>query len=114
MKRMKKFLMVLLSYAPIATVAVAAQARANELEGEIQSFKLRQEIQGARFRVLPTYHMGSSMEDARKRYAEITGLKGDDLEIGLANDLYNLSKHGLIQFDEKKIQAMGPSEYAGQ
>lgn len=111
MRRMMKLLMVLLSYAPIATVAVAAQAKANELEGEIQSFKLRQKIQGARFRLIPTYHMGTSMEAARKRYAEITGLKGKDLDLSIKNDLNKLSDEGLIQFDEKKIQAMGPSEY---
>ena len=112
MKHLQKLLMVLLSYVPIATVAVAAQAKANELTGEIQSVKIKNELDGARFRLLPTYQMGISLEDSRKRYIELTGLKGEQLDYYMARDLYNLASKGLIQFDEKKIVAMGPSEHA--
>jgi hypothetical protein len=113
MKRFTKFLMVALSYAPMATVAVAAQGKANELEGEIQSFKLKQKLDGARFRLLPTYHVSTSFESAEKRYSELTGLEGEDLTRAMEEDIENLLEAGLIQVDEKNIRASGPSEHIG-
>ena len=112
MKHALRYVMILLSYIPSASVVAAVSSKSSELEGEIQSTKLKQAIQGARFRILPPYSLGSSLEDARKRYAEITGLAGEELELNLADDLWKLSEHGLIEFDEKKIKALGPSEHA--
>ena len=112
MKRAVRLLMVFLSYSPIATVAVAAQAKASELDGEAQVAKFLSEIKGARYRLLPTYQMNSSMEEARARYAKITGLTGDEADQRMMQDLVNLSNAGLIQFNEKGIAGSGPSEHA--
>ncbi|MFN8791436.1 MAG: hypothetical protein ACK5Y2_08285 [Bdellovibrionales bacterium] len=112
MNNTKRIFLLLLSYAPISSVAVAAQSKISEIEGEVQLLRLQQTIDGARFRILPNYQMTSSIADAKKRYHDLTGLTGAQLEYSFAADLDNLASLGLIQFDEKKILAMGPSEYA--
>ena len=113
MKKMTKWMMVLLSYAPIATVAVAAQAKANEIEGELQSYRIANRTQGLRSKILAQFQMSSSMDEAKQRYSEMTGLQVADLEDSMANDLELLRKAGLIQYDEKLIVAGNPSEHAG-
>ena len=61
MRKATRILMVILSYMPIATVAVAAQAKASEMDGEAQTFKMRTMLQAARFRwchlVRPARHL---------------------------------------------------------
>lgn len=111
MKKLTKLLMIALSYTPIASVAVVAQAKASELEGEIQSIKFLQSIEGARFRILKPYHMSTTMDEARRRYSDITGLQGIALEQNLAYDLERLKLSGLIKFNERYIEGMGPSEH---
>lgn len=112
MKRVLRIMMVVLSYAPIATVAIAAQAKASELDGEAQNIRLRENITGARYRLLPTFQMSSTIDDARTRYAKVTGLEGDELETALTRDINALTNAGLLQFNEKYILAGGPSEHA--
>lgn len=112
MKQILRFVMVMLSYAPIATVAIAAHAKANELDGEAQNERVRENITGARFRLLPTRQMTSTIDAARIRYARLTGLQGDDLETAMARDINALANAGLLQFNEKYLVAGGPSEHA--
>lgn len=112
MKRIFRTMMVILSYAPIATVAIAAHAKANELEGEAQNERVRENIVGARYRLFPTYQMVSTIEASRIRYSELTGLQGTELETAMTKDIKALTKAGLLQFNEKYLRAMGPSEHA--
>lgn len=112
MKRVLRIIMVMLSYAPIATVAIAAHAKANELDGEAQNERVRENITGARYRLLPTFHMSSTIDAARIRYAKVTGLEGEELESAMAKDVNALVNAGLLQFNEKYIVAGGPSEHA--
>lgn len=112
MKQILRFVMVMLSYAPIATVAIAAHAKANELDGEAQNERVRENITGARFRLLPTLQMVSTIDAARIRYARLTGLQGEELEIAMERDINALANAGLLQFNEKYLKAGGPSEHA--
>lgn len=112
MKRITKILMLLLSYAPIATVAVAAQAKASEIEGEEQNTVLLKAARAARFRLMPDGHTSISYENALKRYTELTGLKGNDLSKSMAVDLQTLIDRGAIQLDEKGMVSAGPSQFA--
>jgi len=112
MRRFTKLLMIILSYSPIATVAVAAQARANEIEGESQSLNIREMVRAARARLIPAGYVSTTMEDARNLFSSKTGLDGADLDVKMREDLDLLMKSGLIQFDEKTIMASGPSEHA--
>lgn len=112
MKRITKILMLLLSYAPIATVAVAAQAKASEIDGEEQNTVLLKAARSARFRLMPDGHTAISYENALKRYSELTGLKGNDLSQGMAVDLQMLIDRGAIQLDEKGMVSAGPSQFA--
>lgn len=112
MKRAIKILMVLLSYVPIKSVAAAAFSKSNELEAEIKSFNLRQKLSEARFRVIPTDHYGTTMDDARSRYSKLTGLQGVELENSMAGDLLLLKQSGIIEFDEKMVVSGSPSEHA--
>lgn len=104
--------MVLLSYAPIASVAVAAHAKASEIDGEDQNAVLLKSARDARFRIMPDGQTSISFENARKRYAEITGLDDSDVTEGMKVDLQNLIDRGAIQFDEKGILSHGPSQFA--
>lgn len=112
MKRVLRIVMVMLSYAPLATVAIAAHAKANELDGEAQNERVRASVTGARYRLLPTFHMSSTIDDARIRYAQVTGLEGEELESSMARDINALADAGLLQFNEKYLVAGGPSEHA--
>jgi hypothetical protein len=112
MRQITKILLLLLSYAPIATVAVAAQAKASEIEGEEQNAVLLKAARAARFRLMPDGHMAISYENAQKRYAELTGLKGNDLSKSMAVDLQTLIDRGAIQLDEKGMVSAGPSQFA--
>lgn len=112
MKPLLRLAMVILSYAPIATVAIAAHAKANELDGEAQNERVREPITGARFRLLPTLQMASTIDAARIRYARLTGLQGEELENAMARDINALADAGLLQFNEKYLVAAGPSEHA--
>lgn len=112
MKRITKILMLLLSYAPIATVAVAAQAKASEMDGEDQNTILLNIARAARYRLLPDGHSSISYDNLHKRYREITGLTGVDLEQGLSVDIQTLIDRGSIRLDEKGIVSHGPSQFA--
>lgn len=111
MKKITKFIMVLLSYAPIATVAVAAESKLAELEGDNQIFLMKKNMQEARHRLIPPYNVSTTMDAARIRYSLITGLQGDALENAMKFDLDMLSKSGLIRYNELKLDGVGPSEY---
>ncbi len=111
MRRIIKILLLLLSCAPIATVAVAAQAKANEMDGEDQNTLLLKIAMKARSRLLPDGYASVSYENARERYAKITGLKGADLEQSLAVDLQALIDRGAIRLEEQGIVSAGPSQY---
>ena len=112
MKGITKIMMLLLSYAPIATVAVAAQAKASEIEGEEQNTVLLKAARAARFRLMPDGHTAISYENALKRYTELSGLKGNDLSRGMAVDIQILIDRGAIQLDEKGMVSAGPSQFA--
>jgi hypothetical protein len=110
-RKMIKFLMLILSYSPIASVAVAAQAKANEIEGESQSYKVQQVIREARSRLIPFGQASVSLEEARDLYSKKTGLQGDELETNMQSDLNFLKNSGLIVVSEKAIVSSGPSEH---
>ena len=112
MKKLTKLLMLLLSHAPIATVAIAAQAKANEIKGQDQSEILKAMVRAARHRVLPDGHTTIGIDASARRYYEMTGLEGPDLEQNMIQDINLLMEHGLIQLDEKRIVSSGPSQFA--
>lgn len=112
MKRITKIMMVLLSYAPIATVAVAAQAKASEIEGEEQNMILLKAARAARCRLIPDGHTAISFENAKKRYFDLTGLNGEDLDRNMNIDLQTLIDRGAIKMDEKGMVSAGPSQFA--
>lgn len=112
MKRILRIMMTVLSYSPIATVAIAAHAKANELDGEVQNEQITEKIVGARYRLLQPYQMISSIDAARTRYAQVTGLEGIELDKAMTKDIKALMKAGLLQLNEKYLRAMGPSEHS--
>jgi hypothetical protein len=111
-KRITKLLMIILSYAPIATVSVAAQARASEIEGQDQTTILLKASREARFRLLPDGASRSSLEDVKQRYQDLTGLTGAESAIRMKQDIDLLLSNGLVQFDEKELRSSGPSQFA--
>ncbi|RYZ84650.1 MAG: hypothetical protein EOP04_17605 [Proteobacteria bacterium] len=111
MKKMTRLMMIVLSYAPITSIAVAAHAKANEIDGEMQSTRLQSAERAARHRLIPTGEMGTTMLNAVSRYSQITGLVGEPLKQSMSLDLYLLKKAGLIEFDEKNILSGGQSEH---
>jgi len=112
MKKIIRLLMVLLSYAPIATVAVAAQAKASEIDGEEQNLVLLKAFRKTRYRLMPDGLAAISIERAKKRYAKVTGLHGVDLEQSINQDIQFMLENGLIQINEKDIIPNGPSQFA--
>lgn len=114
MKSVFRVLLAILSYAPIATVAIAAQAKASEVDGESQNQILIKNLQAARYRVVPMGPGDITHEDSKKRYADLTGLTGDELEANRNEDINLLVNHGLIQINEKGLVTMGPSMYAAK
>jgi hypothetical protein len=111
MKTITKYLMILLSYSPIVTIAVAAQAKASEIEGEGQNEVLMKELRSARTRILPDGHTGASIEQVITRYGAITGLEGENLKTSLSRDLQILIDQGIIHANEKEVLSSGPSQY---
>ena len=109
MRKLIRFLLIVLSYAPIATVAVAAQSKVSEIEGEDQNLLLRQSVREARYRSLPEGHTLTTFEAALKHHAEVTGLQGHELQQSLLNDIELMMESGYIQVDEKMIVASSPS-----
>ena len=105
-------MMVLLSYVPIKSVAAAAYSKSNELEAEMNSFNLRQKLSEARFRIISTNHYGTTIGDAKSRYAQLTGLQGVELENSMASDLLLLKHSGVIDFNELSVISGSPSEHA--
>lgn len=112
MKKILKILLIILSYAPIATVAAAAQAKANEMRGEEQNDILLKSLRAARYRLIPTGSIANTIENAKARYAKITGLNGEHLEKKMAEDIELLKQSGLIQNNETLIVSGTPSEHA--
>lgn len=112
MKKITRLLMALLSYAPIATVAVAAQSKASEIDGEDQNLVLLKAFRESRYRLLPDGQVALSIETAKKRYAKITGLDGVDLEQSMNQDIQFMVENGLIQLNEKGIVSNGPSQFS--
>jgi hypothetical protein len=110
MKRIAKVMMILLSYAPIGSVAVAAQAKANEIDGEAQTIKIQTAIQAARFRLMPSGETSVSPQQAADRYAAVTGLQGEELQRSMLDDLRLLQFSGYLQVDEANFVSQGPSE----
>lgn len=112
MRKLTNILLVILSYSPIATIAVAAQAKASEMDGQDQSVVLANSITAARQRVLPIGSSFSTMESARQRYKTLTGLDGQQLDDNLKADLNMLREKGILNFDEKNLVGHGPSIFA--
>lgn len=109
MKKLIKLLLIVLSYTPIATVAVASQSKSSEIEGEDQNLILRKIVSEARSRVLPEGHALTTFEAALKRHAKVTGLQGQELKNSLLSDIELMIESGYIQVDEKMIVASSPS-----
>jgi hypothetical protein len=111
MKSIFKYLMILLSYSPIVTVAVAAQAKASEIEGEGQNEILAKQVSLARSRVLEVGQTTATYAQVTDRYSARTGLTGDFLAVSLKRDLEFLIYQGVIVTNEKEILSHGPSQY---
>lgn len=109
MKKILKLFMILLSYAPISTVSVAAQSKVSELEGVSQNRILIEMARQIRYRLLPNGHQVIDVEAARQRYSELTGLDGDALEDQMNRDIQFMIENGYIQFNEKWILSESPS-----
>lgn len=112
MRQITRILLLLLSYAPIATVAVAAQAKASEMDGEDQNTLLVKVTRETRHRLLPDGHTSISYENLNRRYTAITGLTGAELERSIASDVQTLIDRGSIRLNEKGIVSEGPSQFA--
>ena len=109
MKKIFQLLMVVLGYAPIASISVAAHTKASEMKGEDQSAALRKELQLARNRLMPQGHFNFSLDQAVERSALITGLQGVDLEEAVRRDIQLLIDQGLLEVKENTLVAGTPS-----
>ncbi len=112
MKNMTRLFLIILTYAPIKTVAVAAQSKISEMAGEGQHAVLMKAVKNARYRILPDGHTFISLEDSKKRYAELTGLHGLELQQQMKRDVQLLVNHNLLQVNEKFAMSQGPSRWA--
>lgn len=109
MKKLIKLLLIVLSYTPIATVAVASQSKSSEIEGEDQNLILRKIVNKTRSRVLPKGHTLTTFEATLKRHAKVTKLQKQKLKNNLLSDIELMIESGYIQVDEKMIVASSPS-----
>lgn len=112
MKRMIKIFLILLTYVPISSVAVAAQAKVSEIEGESQTAKLLEYARNVRARLLPDGHFAIDHATLRSRYSKLTGLDGVELEQNLAQDIKFLVEGGYLHVNEKFLVASSPSQAA--
>lgn len=109
MRKILKLFMILLSYAPISTVSVAAQSKVSEIEGVSQNRILMEMARQIRYHLLPDGHQVIDIEAARQRYSELTGLDGDALEDQMNRDIQFMIENGYIQLNEKWILSESPS-----
>ncbi|RYZ88999.1 MAG: hypothetical protein EOP06_10000 [Proteobacteria bacterium] len=109
--RILRMLLLILSYAPFSSVALAAHAKSGELDGEAQNEKLIENTLKLRAKFFAPNQMVATVEDATAWYAERTGLQGFELEVQMQRDIAALQELKLIQFNEKYIVSAGPSEH---
>lgn len=109
MKKILKIMLLILSYMPISSVAVAAYGKASEIEGENQKWILRETARQIRYLLLPTGQRQIDLESARQRYSELTGLNGEVLDESFAKAIQFMMENGYIQMDEKTIITAGAS-----
>lgn len=112
MKNMVKVFLIFLTYIPISSVAVAAQAKVSEIEGENQTSKLLEYARSVRARLLPEGHFAIDQATLRSRYSKLTGLQGSVLEQNLAQDIQFLVEGGYLHVNEKFLVASSPSQAA--
>lgn len=112
MRKLAKLLMIFLSYAPIASVAVAAQAKASEMDGEDQLLVLRKQAIAARNRLMPEGHSSISFQDLIKRYKNMTGLEGLELQQSMQKDIQILIERGALEVNEDSVISGSPSHFA--
>ncbi len=91
MKKITKLLMLLLTYAPITSVAVVAQAKVSELVSEDQTKMLIKEAN----------------TDSSRRLSV-----GQASEEQMLQDIRSLIDHGLIRLSDDPGSGGGPSHYA--
>lgn len=103
MKKIFQLLMVILGYAPIASISVAAHAKASELKGEDQPAVLRKQLQAARNRLMPLGYSHFSVDQAMDRSAAITGLLGAELEESIRRDIQLLMDQGILEVKENML-----------
>lgn len=112
-----KFLISILSYVPITSVAVAAQMKCNEIDGVLQNEKLKKQILDARKRILRKNQLKIDFQESYERYINLLkndseSLSIDSLTLSFLKDIELLIENGHIVIDEKEIRAHGPSEHA--
>lgn len=111
MKKIFNLLIMALSYAPIASISVAAHAKLGEMNGEDQSLILRKKLQTARSRLMPLGSRFSSIDQVIERSASITGLQGNDLEASVRADIELLIDHGILEIKENMLISGVPSAW---
>lgn len=112
MKRLIKAVLIILSYVPVTTVAMAAQAKVSEIEGENQNAILRKKLQIARSRVFKAGSTSATFEEIFKVHSEQTRFSGPEFKQSLEEDLQFLQDNGYIQFNETGVISSSPSQYA--
>ena len=91
MRKITKLLMLLLTYAPITSVAVVAQAKVSEIVSEDQTNLL--------------------IKDARGENSRLSS-SGQVTEEQMIQDIRSLVDHGLIRLSDGPGNGSGPSHFA--
>lgn len=112
-----RFLIGLLSYTPITTVATAAQIKCNELDSILQNEKLKNKILETRKKILEKNQSEASIQESYQRYVNLQQsynevVSIESINIAFLKNLEFLIENGYIAIDEKEIRAIGPSEHA--
>ena len=110
MKRFVRSFLILLSSMPVATIAFAANAKASEIDGEAQNELLLKTLFDVRAKVLKPDQAFVTLDDAKARYAGLSGLQGTALDRSFEKDVSDLANQGLIELNENFIVSAGPSQ----
>ena len=106
-------LLIVASYAPFASVAMAAESKLTNLEGELQQDKLRAQLQATRNALLPFGVSRMSLSESKKRFLLMNpSMSGLEAENAFVRAVLMLKESGLLFIDERNVLSGPPSDHA--
>lgn len=90
-----------LSALPLSNIAIAASAKLNQIENDIQNEKILNTFSQIRRRIMPTSETYTTVDQAIIHFQKITGLQGNDLNSAFQEELKLLIEKKSILINSK-------------